>query len=207
MEDKTFITKLEDVIKNIFPKSGVSVKLSKGFGTYFILRFTLGADSSEYPNKIIDNDPAYHTIMIDANKDGTLPDTTKVEGTGNCGRIYIKSKNPYKVYDGIKIGWRDFSGNEQQILKRLDIYFKKVKDALLLHADEMDADATKLIKDKYGKDIKENLNTEIKSVYIEYNKRIKEQGSAAESRIMNFKTFLIEGFGLGDMEYARSKRF
>lgn len=188
MEEKTFITKLEDVVKNIFPKSGVSVKLSKGFGTYFILRFTLGADSSEYPNKIIDNDPAYHTIMIDANKDGTLPDTTKVKGTGNCGRIYIKSKNPYKVYDGIKIGWRDFSGNEQQILKRLDIYFKKVKDALLLHADEMDADATKLIKDKYGKDIKENLNTK-----------------SAESRIMNFKTFLIEGMGLGDMEYARER--
>jgi hypothetical protein len=58
----------------------------------------------------------------------------------------------------VKTGWRDFTGSEQQIMKRLDAYFKNVKTALLTHADEMDGYATKLVKDKYGKEIKESMN-------------------------------------------------
>lgn len=159
MEEKQFGTKLVDTVKTIFPKSHVATKLVKGHNnSYISLQFTLGADKSEYSSGIINNDPAYHSIMIDVNEDGTPLPKAKVHGGGNSGRIYIKSKNHLLVYDPVKTGWRDFTGDEQQIVKRLGAYFKNVKEVLLTHADEMDAYATKLVKDKYGKEIKESMN-------------------------------------------------
>jgi uncharacterized protein YoxC len=155
-----FEKRLEETILSVFPHSSVSVRFRKTFKPDFMVSFLLGKEPGDFAHGIKDNDTAAQNFSVEANEDGTLKDGAKVHGYNTCGRFYVKSKKPHMVYDSVKVGWRDFSGGEETIVKRVKTYFEKLKSLLAQHAEDLPSEAKKIMKEKYADALKESLVAE-----------------------------------------------
>lgn len=145
---------LQKNIQEIFPESLVHVSVRKhalGGGNYIAVYVTLGKNKEEYPNDIANNDSMYHSIIVDGVDESGNPkgDKVNVEG-GQSGYILIKSTNPMLAFERIKTGWRNFSGNREQVVKRLTDYFKKLKQTLIENKDKLTDHAKNLVEQKYA---------------------------------------------------------
>jgi hypothetical protein len=125
-----FIVQIETAIKNSFPKSRVNVRIDGLGKESLFIGFSLGKDKSEFSSGILQNDILWTQIWIhnllpfDPNK------KYKVELSVG-GSISTKpEEGSYLAYGKEKTGWRNFTATPDNIVKKLDKYFKNTKDIL-----------------------------------------------------------------------------
>jgi hypothetical protein len=147
------VKELRDSIKAIFPKSFVDVSFRKILGdNYISINFALGADESEWANRIIDNDPSLTRISIDA-LDGelgegiTLPEKLDVR-LARGGRLLVKPDSPHLAFSAVKTGWRNKKGTPEQITKHTINYFEKLKQTIKANLDNMTDEHKEIAQEK-----------------------------------------------------------
>lgn len=142
---------LEAKIRATFPDSFVNVKIGTGLsGGTISIGFLLGKDKTEWQNQIQHNDPARHSIMIflgDKNTD-IVPNNADVQ-LAQGGSISVKPpQGSYLAYGRVKTGWRNFKGDGPTIVRKIDAYFKKLKEVIKDNVDNMVPRDAELAKKK-----------------------------------------------------------
>ncbi len=146
------LNELAPAIQNVFPESGMIIKMNKSFGyaepnPYF--QFTLGKNTVEYSNGIIQNDPMFFSIDIEYVVGGKYKVVSR-----SAQKIYRKpntelSEEKYLATGRIKTGWRDFSSySEDQVIDKLVKFFQKCKNLLRENKAQLQGDTIKLCEQK-----------------------------------------------------------
>lgn len=139
-----FASKLEEVFRLYFPKSHIRA-LHQGHPPRINLNFRLVSDVHKLPHFIPDNDPAYSTWNMW--RKGDKWEVNLLRG----GTFSVKPPpGSYLAMDSLKLGWRNKTGTEEQILKHFSNYLEKAKKAMNAN-----------IENVYGDDAQ-------KSIYKEY---------------------------------------
>jgi len=114
---------IEESGKKYFPDSFVQFKFSNNILPSIVGRFTL---RKEYPNNIIQNDPAFHVFHIYGfDNEGNIKGELSTES--NVGSLMIPSTNKMYAYDRVKTGFRKKKGNKEAIIKHYESFWKKLK--------------------------------------------------------------------------------
>lgn len=113
-----------------FPKSACSVVIYRLIGYSIFVSCYIAKDKSECPNGYWDNDMMNVCFFVDLpntydEKSGVLPETLEVEI--KKGSFTIKSLDHMYAYQSEKVGLRKFKGSPEQLIKKFDAAFKKVK--------------------------------------------------------------------------------
>lgn len=121
---------IEKAYAKYFPKSKCAVTLSRIIGYAIFVECYVAGDKSECPNGYWDNDMMKIRYFIDLpsnydEKSGILPEMLEVEVKGAI--INKKSDDRMYAYQFEKVGLRKFKGSPDQIVKKFDASFKKVK--------------------------------------------------------------------------------
>jgi len=139
------VASLEGVFKKHFPKS--YFKGSKGAlsgDDYRDITFRLVENKNLLPNQITDNDPALSRWSLVLKPDGRVS-AELFQG----GRYSVKSKNPYMVKDGIKLGWRNKTASPEQLVPYFDKFLAKAKEVMKQNVDDSygDPEQVKIYKE------------------------------------------------------------
>jgi hypothetical protein len=147
--ESNFMKTLKDKITDVFPESYVQVSIKRFVGepTVYIL-FLLGKDKTEWSNGIYDNDDAIQTILIDNVDENGNPKGILDVHSSRAGRITIASTNRYLAFENVKVGWRDFKGDEKQVVNRIVKYFEKLKKTIQDNFDKLTPYTKNLVKEK-----------------------------------------------------------
>lgn len=126
-----------------FPNSNINVSISHNLGTCLYVKFTLGANREEYANKIIQNDPMFQVITVDGlTKEGFSSKLTIEGGSG----VDIKDPNPAYYCKRVKVFRKASVDTPEKVVKKLDGYFKKLKQTVIDNADQIQP----LVRDLYS---------------------------------------------------------
>ncbi len=122
---------IKGTITQLFPDSFVGVKFGTNLSPVIHIVFAFDREDG-WPNKIIENDRAFHRIFVgngEIAKDGTLPPKLKAELlTG--GTVYGPN-----VTNRVRVGWRNRTGTPEQVVKHLATYFDRLNGAIQSHPD------------------------------------------------------------------------
>lgn len=122
---------IRSTITQIFPESFVRVAFTAKLSPVIHIVFAFDQEDG-WPNKIIENDRAFHRIFVgngEIAKDGTLPPRLKAELlTG--GTVYGPN-----VTNRVRVGWRNRTGTPEQIVKHIATYFGRLDGAIKSHPD------------------------------------------------------------------------
>lgn len=142
---------VKKTFEKYFPDSFIRVSYSSSFSKSISIRFALGKDNSEFNNKIIENDPMYSLAFI-------WFDSKSVDEAGNIvGPMVLESSvgkglawNGPDGFNRIKVPFRKTTGDVDKIMKALNRYFGRLKDAVKANADSINAavsfDANKKVR-------------------------------------------------------------
>lgn len=127
-EVNEFLRDMENIVKKIFPKSAVHADFQSNLGESIHLDWTLGNGKSEYPNGIVQNDPARTAFRIwePLDSNGNLKEILVLELIVG-GSVYINPpQGSYLAMDRHKVSFRKSKGDKAKILKAVEKYFKKL---------------------------------------------------------------------------------
>jgi hypothetical protein len=127
---------VKEAFLKVFPKSGITVQISKLGEPSLVIRYILASDSKECSNGIIQNDPMFTVIQIDAwNKDGSFKGKYKVENDSNSGFSVKAPPESRMAFERVKF-WRNFTvPSKDKLITNLTKYFDKLKSGI---ADNLD---------------------------------------------------------------------
>lgn len=135
-----FVKNLEAEIKKVFPKSLVTIRASTNLGASITLWFALGGNKSQWASGIVENDPVYHIMHIGWNSfmDGHFIKDKIVAELSVGGSLHaLPGEGSRYAYDPIKIGFRKITADPNSMIKKIGMYFKKVKDVLVKNRDRV----------------------------------------------------------------------
>jgi hypothetical protein len=113
----------------LFPNSYFSVTKAS-LSDSSMVHFTL-LQRDDYPNKIINNDPMYHIICIDANDDGTISIHNTLSG------LAVKPTNRMYAMETIKTGIRKKTGSAEQVTRHVDKWLDQLKETVVAQRDNI----------------------------------------------------------------------
>jgi len=123
-----FINEVKTEYMKLFPDCWILGNLQNSLGEKLIFLSWGIQPREKHANKIIQNDPGFHTLFVRGVDKATesfrpIIEAQIVQG----GSIRVKSTTPIYRFDSVKIGWRNKKGNPQQILKHIINYFNKLR--------------------------------------------------------------------------------
>lgn len=159
------LSKIEALHKKTFPKGWFKGGVRNGLGGGGTISFSFGiVPEAETSNKILMNDPGYHSFMIHE-KDG------KYEAKVLQGRVNVNPpKDSNLAMTSVKTKWRKVSGDEKKVMTAFERWFPKFKQIVKQHKDEIYG------ADRYSKGIFEELREDVK-VHIEGEPNSKEEAT------------------------------
>lgn len=147
-ESDKLASEIESTIKGIFPNSYIESYYSSHLHPSITIRFTLGKGKEEWANGIIQNDPAFHVLMVDGmDKEGTISKPLTLERSH--GSVMIKPEDRYMAYGRLKIPFRKVTGDKAAIVKGVKGYFERLKKALQGNKDKLTDQHLELVGSKF----------------------------------------------------------
>ena len=121
---------IEKAYAKYFPKSKCAVEIFTIIGQYLDVRCYVASDKSECPSGYWDNDMMKIHFIADLPKNfnaktDALPEQMEFEVKSAV--IFKSSTDRAYAYQHEKVGLRKFKGSPDQIVKKFDAAFKKVK--------------------------------------------------------------------------------
>ena len=148
-----FVSKIEQEIKKIFPKSYADVEFSKGLGTSIVIAFALGKDKSEWVNGYFENDLVAMRMFIWGKQDDNITREGEIVGDlelkNDSSSFVIKPTDKYTAYSRVKVPFRKATGNPDKILVYIKKYFTNFKKVLQDNRENMTDEHLKLVGDKF----------------------------------------------------------
>lgn len=125
--------KLQSAYKELFPYGEIIFRKQSLGGKGFIITLTM-LSKEDWPNKIIQNDPIFTNIFI--NEIGN--DQLEAELT-HGGRLMLQPEEHQRMYAMVpfKVPFRKTKGSEDKILKTLNQYFMKMRQAVDNNAEKI----------------------------------------------------------------------
>jgi hypothetical protein len=129
-EAKEFISKIETMYKKQFPKGMFNAGVRKSIGSPYI-SIEIGIIPREkQAHNIAMNDDGYHAFMMSLMNDGSMPEKLSIDANQG-GSLKVKpEKGSHYAMGSVKFGWKKKSGTLDQVLKHMDLYFKKMRSVV-----------------------------------------------------------------------------
>ena len=118
---------IREIIGKHLPGAVVGIKCEKLVGRPCItLRFALKPREKQ-PSQIIENDRAYHIILIDGvNEAGELPEKMLAR-LAQGGLLFVNPAPGSRwAFDRVKLGWRNKTAAPEAIIRHFDRYFERM---------------------------------------------------------------------------------
>lgn len=142
------IEAIEKSFRSKFPKSSIDVRVDMSFGLPSIeVKLTLGGGKADYKGGYLANDAMFQTFSIKGalTEDGLDFNGQTINVVGNRTRLKIPSSKPHMVYEQLTV-WRNFKvKTPEDLIRRLDTYFTRLRDLVRKHKEE--------VSEAQGKDI------------------------------------------------------
>ena len=126
------VAALDGAISSIFPVSHVSVSFADRIAPSIHIVFAFGTD---WPHGIIENDRAFHSIMISLGRPGTVAADSPAPSRVQVGLLTGGTVYGPNVSNRVKVGWRNRTGTPEQVVRHIAAYFTKLKTAVENHPD------------------------------------------------------------------------
>jgi len=142
--DEELMLEIEREFKKKFPFGFFSITKRNMFGSPVIgISLGLIGDVNELTSKIRDNDPMFHSFLID------LKAENKYESRNNRGSLSVNPKERHLAMSSVKTSMRKTSGDANKILKAYITFFAKLKK--IVKENESDIYSRDKYSDKYFK--------------------------------------------------------
>lgn len=126
---------IEDLFRKYFKRSYCHAYFSTNLGAALTVQIALGKDKNEWSNGIWHNDPMWTVLHIRGfGKDGTIGPRIELDFSG--GSILINSTDPARAFSKVR-ALTKMTGTPDQVLKKLDAGFAKLKKVLIDNLDNL----------------------------------------------------------------------
>jgi hypothetical protein len=136
-EAEEFMAKIEDMYKKNFPKGMFMSGVRSILGGPFVSIVTGIQPKGKQSGGIIENDPAFQSFSIDLADDGSMPEKLSIDSRNGGSLATNPEKGSYMAMGRVKFGWKKKTGNLAQILKHMDLYFKKMRSVVDANKDNI----------------------------------------------------------------------
>ena len=122
-----FSKKLKEAYLKLFPDAWINVRIQHMLGSSLSISF--GIQNPKYhSNKIMDNDPSFHKILIQDMVDETIFNEKIEVDLLRGGALVVKPiGKSYFAFERIKCGWRKKTATPEKALQHLIKYFGKMR--------------------------------------------------------------------------------
>lgn len=138
-----FKKRVVEAYLKLFPDAWIYVNIKHILGVNLGISF--GIQNKKYhTNKIIDNDPSYHSILIqDIVDENTFQEKIEID-LNRGGSMSVKPiGKSFYAFERIKFGWRKKTATPEKVIEHLIKYFGKMRKVIDDNKDRLEGENVK----------------------------------------------------------------